>query len=73
MTAEKEDATLEITPYADTAGELRYFYTATYGDIIEIGWLQDGNQVSKTIGEFRDKVSKMDMYLQVRVNKIRER
>ncbi len=73
MTTEKPDATLEITPFADKAGELRYSYIAQYSDIIEIGWLQDGNEVSKTIGEFRNKTGKMELYLQVKVNKIRER
>ena len=73
MNNEQPDATLEITPFADKAGELRYFYIAKYLDIVEIGWLQDGNEVSKTIGEFRNKTSKMGLYLQVKVNKIRER
>lgn len=70
---DEQDATLEITPYADQHGELRYSYIANLGNIIEIGWLQDGNEVSKTIGEFRTKTGKLGMYLQVRVNKIREK
>ena len=69
----EQDGTLEITPYADGAGELRYFYIAKYLDIVEIGWLQDGNEVSRTIREYRDKTGKMELYLQVKVNKIRER
>ncbi len=72
MLNDEQDATLEITPFADQAGELRYSYIANLGNIIEVGWLQDGNEVSEIIREFRKKTDKSESYLHVRMGKIRE-
>jgi len=58
-------ATLDITPYEDQAGELRYRYQAEIGEITEIGQCDDGYQVSAIIQELRDKAERKGYYLQV--------